>query len=119
MKPLKRIPLSTDIPVFGKVFERKGLNRSKKNLMVFIKTSIVHDGLEGTVMSQTKYQYIKRKQANHHDNLMNIDKVTNQNRLPPWESTRIAIAIREPRNMITNSIRFSFAKTWCVINASG
>jgi len=83
-----RIPIISDIPVIGRLFERKGLNRSKKNLMVFIKTTILHDGLEGTIVSSNKYHYIKRKQANHQDNLRNIDRMSNENRLPPWENPR-------------------------------
>lgn len=85
---IDRIPLISDIPVIGRAFERKGLNRSKKNLMVFIKTSIVHDGPEGNVLSDNKYHYIKRQQTNHQDNLRTIDRDSNQNRLPPWRNPK-------------------------------
>lgn len=83
---IDRIPFVSDIPVIGRAFERKGLNRSKKNLMVFIKTSIVHDSVDGNALSDNKYHYIKRQQLNHQENLVNIDRESNQNRLPPWKN---------------------------------
>ena len=85
---IERIPLISDIPVIGRAFQRKGMDRAKKNLMVFIKTTIVHDGLDGAVLSQNKYHYIKQQQANHHDNLYGMDRASVQNRLPPWENPK-------------------------------
>lgn len=85
---IERIPLIADIPVIGRAFQRKGMDRAKKNLMVFIKTTIVHEGVDGTVLSKGKYHYIKQQQANHHDNLYSIDRDSNENRLPPWQNPK-------------------------------
>lgn len=89
VETLTKIPILGDIPVVGKLFQRKELTLAKKNLMVFIKPTIVHSPEEGMLVSDVKYHIMKRAQANHKETLENLSAINvRTNMLPPWKNPK-------------------------------
>ncbi|CCN69843.1 General secretion pathway protein D [Vibrio nigripulchritudo SFn27] len=57
-----KVPLLGDIPVLGHLFKSTSTQVEKKNLMVFIKPTIIRDGVTADGISQRKYNYIRAEQ---------------------------------------------------------
>ena len=57
-----KIPLLGDIPVLGHLFKSTNTTTSKRNLMVFIKPTIIRDGVTADGLTQRKYNYIRAEQ---------------------------------------------------------
>lgn len=57
-----KIPILGDIPVLGHLFKSTSTQVEKKNLMVFIKPTIIRDGVTADGISQRKYNYIRAEQ---------------------------------------------------------
>jgi len=50
-----RVPFLSKIPLLGNLFKTKSKARSKKNLMVFIRPTIITDNLDADAATQSKY----------------------------------------------------------------
>jgi general secretion pathway protein D len=85
-----RIPIIGDVPVVGKLFEHKSLTQTKKNLMVFIKPSIVHSGEDAMLISRSKYHHAQRAQAGYRETLESLGRSGTSVRkmLPPWQNPK-------------------------------
>lgn len=57
-----KIPLLGDIPFLGHLFKSTSTQVEKKNLMIFIKPTIIRDGVTADGISQRKYNYIRAEQ---------------------------------------------------------
>ncbi len=57
-----KVPLLGDIPVLGHLFKSTSTQVEKKNLMVFIKPTIIRDGVTADGITQRKYNYIRAEQ---------------------------------------------------------
>jgi general secretion pathway protein D len=57
-----KVPLLGDIPLLGHLFKSTSTQVEKKNLMVFIKPTIIRDGVTADGISQRKYNYIRAEQ---------------------------------------------------------
>ncbi|MGR5153594.1 type II secretion system secretin GspD [Photobacterium swingsii] len=57
-----KIPILGDIPVLGHLFKSTNTTTSKTNLMVFIKPTIIRDGVTADGITQRKYNYIRAEQ---------------------------------------------------------
>lgn len=57
-----KVPLLGDIPVLGALFRSKASQKTKTNLMIFLKTVILRDAKNGLNLTQNKYDYIREKQ---------------------------------------------------------
>ncbi|MGD8111277.1 type II secretion system secretin GspD [Vibrio sp. TRT 21S02] len=57
-----KVPLLGDIPVLGHLFKSTSTQTSKKNLMVFIKPTIIRDGVTADGITQRKYNFIRAEQ---------------------------------------------------------
>ncbi|EPN7878883.1 type II secretion system secretin GspD [Vibrio vulnificus] len=57
-----KVPLLGDIPVLGHLFKSTNTQVEKKNLMVFIKPTIIRDGMTADGITQRKYNYIRAEQ---------------------------------------------------------
>ncbi|WP_087023276.1 type II secretion system secretin GspD [Thaumasiovibrio subtropicus] len=57
-----KIPLLGDIPVLGHLFKSTNTTKSKTNLVVFIKPTIIRDGISADGITQRKYNYIRAEQ---------------------------------------------------------
>ncbi len=57
-----KVPFLGDIPVLGYLFKSTSTQFEKKNLMVFIKPTIIRDGMTADGITQRKYNYIRAEQ---------------------------------------------------------
>ncbi len=61
-RTIERIPLLSDIPIIGELFKSRSRNRSKTNLMVFIRPTILRSRADGDVMTARRYDYVRGMQ---------------------------------------------------------
>jgi general secretion pathway protein D len=57
-----KVPLLGDIPILGYLFRSTTSKVEKRNLMVFIKPTIIRDGMAADGITQRKYNYIRAEQ---------------------------------------------------------
>ena len=57
-----KVPLLGDIPYLGHLFKSTRTQVEKKNLMVFIKPTIIRDGVTADGITQRKYNFIRAEQ---------------------------------------------------------
>ncbi|MPT47393.1 MAG: type II secretion system protein GspD [Sphingobium sp.] len=61
-KTIERIPLLSDIPGIGELFKSRSRSRSKTNLMVFIRPTILRSREDAARMTAQRYGYIRGRQ---------------------------------------------------------
>jgi general secretion pathway protein D len=57
-----KVPFLGDIPYLGHLFKSTSTQVEKKNLMVFIKPTIIRDGMTADGITQRKYNFIRAEQ---------------------------------------------------------
>lgn len=62
-RAIEKVPLLGDIPLLGNLFRSKSRNRTKTNLMVFIRPTIIRTAADAAAMTGDKYQYVRAEQA--------------------------------------------------------
>ena len=60
---ISKVPLLGSIPIFGKIFQSSSSSVVQKNLMVFLRTTIILDSDVSAELSSDKYNYIKARQV--------------------------------------------------------
>ena len=58
-KTIERIPLLSDIPLIGELFKSRSRTRSKTNLMVFIRPTIIKSREDNAALTARRYGYIR------------------------------------------------------------
>jgi general secretion pathway protein D len=79
-----KVPLLGDIPVLGHLFRSTSSSKRKRNLMVFIRPTIMRDGGVMSDISQRKYNYIRAKQLVEQENGIQLMPQTDTPELPVW-----------------------------------
>ncbi len=62
MENESKVPFLGDIPVLGHLFKSTSTQIEKRNLMVFIKPTIIRDGMTADGITQRKYNYFRAEQ---------------------------------------------------------
>lgn len=62
MESESKVPFLGDIPVLGYLFKSTSTSVEKRNLMVFIKPTIIRDGVTADGITQRKYNYMRAEQ---------------------------------------------------------
>ena len=57
-----RVPYLGRIPLIGELFKTRSRKRDKSNLMVFIRPTILHDGIQTAIETNAKYNFIREQQ---------------------------------------------------------
>lgn len=57
-----KVPILGDIPFIGRLFSSTASQNQKRNLMIFIRPTIIRDGLSADGITQNKYGYIRAQQ---------------------------------------------------------
>ncbi|NND64503.1 MAG: hypothetical protein HKM24_00940 [Gammaproteobacteria bacterium] len=57
-----RVPILGDIPLLGNLFKSQKSSIDKRNLMVFIRPTILRDGTESRLVTNSKYNYLRKQQ---------------------------------------------------------
>lgn len=61
-RTIERIPLLSDIPGIGELFKSRSKNRTKTNLMVFIRPTILRSKEDAQKLTQQRYGYVRGMQ---------------------------------------------------------
>lgn len=69
---VQKVPFLGDIPVIGHLFKSSSSGKKKKNLMVFIKPTIIRDGITMEGVAGRKYNYFRALQLEQRDRGVNL-----------------------------------------------
>ncbi|MDH5610919.1 MAG: type II secretion system secretin GspD [Gammaproteobacteria bacterium] len=67
-----KVPLLGDIPLLGNLFKSTSSNKSKQNLMVFLRPSILRDDTAAAYITNEKYNYLRSQQLLFEDEPLNM-----------------------------------------------
>lgn len=82
---VSKVPLLGDIPFIGHLFKTTSTSKRKRNLMVFIKPTIVRDGVTMNEISHRKYNYIRAQQLNRQSQGIPLMPFKTGPSLPEWD----------------------------------
>lgn len=80
-----RVPVLGAIPIIGELFKTRNGATDKRNLMVFIRPTILRDGVDAAVETNAKYNLIRNKQLERRDGKVTLLPGSRQPVLPPIE----------------------------------
>ncbi|MFT2092222.1 type II secretion system secretin GspD [Paraglaciecola sp. 2405UD69-4] len=84
---VSKVPLLGDIPIIGHLFKSTTTSKNKRNLMVFIRPTIIRDGVTMNEISQKKYQYIRAQQLEHQADGIPLMPFSEAPKLPEWDDS--------------------------------
>ncbi|MFN3474611.1 MAG: type II secretion system secretin GspD [Blastomonas sp.] len=61
-RTIQKIPLLGDIPIIGELFKSRGRERTKTNLMVFIRPTILRTAEDAQAIAARRYNYVRAAQ---------------------------------------------------------
>jgi general secretion pathway protein D len=82
---IQKVPLLGDIPILGHLFKSSSSSKKKKNLMVFIKPTIIRDGLTMEGIAGRKYNYFRALQLEQQERGINLMPLTDVPVLQEWD----------------------------------
>ncbi len=91
---IQRVPALGDIPVVGNLFRYRREDRTRRNLMVFLKPTILRDSAIESAVSSNKYDYIRARQIDKQTRTGYARPDTTQPLLP--EDWRAPLNLPEP-----------------------
>ena len=62
-RTIEKIPLLGDIPVLGNLFRSRARTRSKTNLMIFIRPTIIRTAAEARALAERRYGYLRAQEG--------------------------------------------------------
>ena len=82
---ISKVPILGDIPIIGHLFKSTSTSVSKRNLMVFIRPTIIRDGVTMNEISHKKYQYIRAQQLKRQADGIPLMPNSEGPSLPEWD----------------------------------
>lgn len=82
---VSKVPLLGDIPVLGHLFKTTATSKRKRNLMVFLKPTIVRDGATMNTISHRKYNYIRALQLKRQQEGVSLMPYEETPTIPQWD----------------------------------
>lgn len=82
---VQKVPLLGDIPIIGHLFKSTSNSTRKRNLMVFLRATIVRNSSLMTEISEAKYNYIRADQIRKHEEGLSLMSNENMPILPQWQ----------------------------------
>jgi general secretion pathway protein D len=81
-----RVPLLGRIPLLGELFRTRSKSQDKRNLMVFIKPTIIHDDEQAATSTKAKYDILReqQKQLNRETTILPLVPFRGQPTLPEF-----------------------------------
>ncbi|NWO03511.1 MAG: type II secretion system secretin GspD [Idiomarinaceae bacterium] len=83
---VSKVPLLGDIPILGKLFSSTSTSKQKRNLMVFIRPTIVRDGKRMRELSSAKYNYMRALQLDERSRGISLMPSEESPLLNDWDS---------------------------------
>jgi general secretion pathway protein D len=81
---VQKVPLLGDIPYIGHLFKSTSNSTRKRNLMVFLRATIIRDASLMNEISESKYNYIRADQIRKQEEGLSLMKDTKLPILPEW-----------------------------------
>ena len=81
---VSKVPLLGDIPILGHLFKSTNTTKRKRNLIVFIRPTIIRDGVSMNKLSFSKYNFIRGEQFKKREDGINLMPMTDTPILPEW-----------------------------------
>ena len=91
-----KVPLLGSIPLLGELFRTRSVQKTKSNLMVFIRPRIIRDAEQAAIETNTKYNYIRNLQLNRNDGKVQLMPSSRQPTLPELETSTVVTPEEEP-----------------------
>ena len=82
---VSKVPLLGDIPILGNLFKSTSTSKRKRNLMVFLKPTIVRDGATRNSISHRKYNYIRALQLKRQQEGISLMPNAETPSMPNWD----------------------------------
>ncbi len=82
---VQKVPILGDIPILGYLFKSSSSGKKKKNLMVFIKPTIIRDGITMEGISGRKYNYFRALQLEQQERGVNLMPSADVPVLDEWD----------------------------------
>ncbi|RLV60785.1 type II secretion system protein GspD [Parashewanella curva] len=86
---VQKVPLLGDIPILGHLFKSSSSKKTKRNLMVFIKPTIIKDGLTMEGIAGRKYNYFRALQLEQQEKGVNLMPNTKVPVLEEWDQSKV------------------------------
>jgi general secretion pathway protein D len=99
-RTIEKIPLLGDLPVLGHLFTSKAKQRSKTNLMIFIRPTILRTAEDSRRLTEQRYGYVRLQQGLQEPGVEpSIDQLVRDymGAAPPIPSAPIPGSIEDPR----------------------
>ncbi len=80
-----RVPLLGSIPLIGELFKTRSGSKEKRNLMVFIRPTILRDGVKAAIETNAKYNVMRDQQMRRKRGRVTLLPGERQPLLPPIE----------------------------------
>ena len=81
---VSKVPLLGDIPILGHLFKSTNTTKRKRNLIVFIRPTIIRDGVSMNKLSFNKYNFIRGEQFKKREDGINLMPMSDTPILPEW-----------------------------------
>ncbi|MBE8167393.1 MAG: type II secretion system secretin GspD [Shewanella sp.] len=93
---VQKVPLLGDIPFIGHLFKSSSSKKTKRNLMIFIKPTIIRDGITMEGIAGRKYNYFRALQLEQRERGVNLMPNTQVPVLEEWnQSEHIPDAVND------------------------
>ena len=86
---VSKVPLLGDIPVLGHLFRSTSTSKRKRNLIVFIRPTIVRDGISMNKLSHSKYNFIRGEQHKQKEDGIDLMPLEDAPILPEWDDALV------------------------------
>lgn len=86
---VSKVPLLGDIPILGHLFRSTSTSKRKRNLIVFIRPTIVRDGMSMNKLSHSKYNFIRGEQYKQKEDGIDLMPLTEMPILPKWDDALV------------------------------
>jgi len=80
-----RVPILGNIPIIGELFKTRNGSKEKRNLMVFIRPTILRDGVAAAITTSAKYNVLRDQQLQRKKGRVTLLPGERQPMLPPIE----------------------------------
>ncbi|MFY8273797.1 type II secretion system secretin GspD [Pseudoalteromonas sp. SSDWG2] len=86
---VSKVPLLGDIPVLGHLFKSTSTAKRKRNLIVFIRPTILRDSESMNRLSHSKYNFIRGEQLKQDDDGIDLMPFEDVPMLPEWNDALV------------------------------
>jgi general secretion pathway protein D len=80
-----RVPVLGAIPIIGELFKTRSGSKDKRNLMIFIRPTIIRDGVAAAIETNSKYNVVREQQLSRRHGRVTLLPGERQPVLPPIE----------------------------------